>query len=93
LRHFEPLIKKTPQRVANVRNDADYIQLNPLTISELAVPILEGDTVLGVLNLECGSEDAFDQLDEDTVAALADLAAVAIQNSRERYMLSPALQL
>jgi GAF domain-containing protein len=85
------VLKKAPQRVSNVRNDEDYIQLNPLTCSELAVPILKGDTVLGVLNLESDREDAFGQLDEDTVMALADLAAIVIQNSIGA-MLAPALQ-
>jgi GAF domain-containing protein len=87
------VICKTPQRVPNVQNDEDYIQLNPCTLSELAVPILEGDTLLGVLNLECDQEDAFDHFDEDLVTALAGLAAIAIQNSRERYMMSTALKL
>jgi GAF domain-containing protein len=86
------VLRKCPQRVANVGEDEDYIELNPLTVSELAVPILEGDVVLGVLNLESDREHAFDRLDEDTVVALAVLAAIAIQNSIGA-MLAPSLQL
>jgi len=85
------VLDKVARRVADVRTDKDYILLNPLTLSELAVPILEGNTVVGVLNLECDRQDAFDQLDEDTVIALADFAAIALHNSKER-MMDPALQ-
>jgi GAF domain-containing protein len=86
------VIDKKPQRVSNVLDNKDYIARDPSTLSELAVPILEGDTSLGVLNVESDKEDAFDQLDEDTVTALARLAAIAIQNAREHYLLAPALQ-
>lgn len=41
---------------------------------------------LGVLNSECDRQDAFDQLDEDTVVALAEFAAIALHNSKERIM-------
>ena len=74
------------QRVGDVRKNKDYILLIPSTLSELAVPILEGNTVVGVLNLECDRQDAFDQLDEDTVVALAEFAAIALHNSKERIM-------
>jgi len=46
---------------------------------------------IGILNIECDKENAFDRLDEETVTALAGLATIAIQNSRECSVLSPGI--
>jgi putative methionine-R-sulfoxide reductase with GAF domain len=86
------LLGRRESTVNYVLNDPDYIQLSCSTLSELAVPILEGDTPVGVLNLECDKKEGFDQADEATVVGLASLAAIALQNSRER-MLDAVLQL
>lgn len=48
--------------------------------AELAVPILLGERVLGVLNVE--SCDAFDEEDEAGLRIVADQLAVAIENAR-----------
>jgi len=48
--------------------------------SELAVPILLGERVLGVLNVESG--DPFDEEDEAGLRIVADQLAVAIENAR-----------
>jgi GAF domain-containing protein len=51
---------KKSQRVGNVRQNPDYIEYNPDSHSELAVPInLEGE-VIGVINVEHKDVDAFD---------------------------------
>ena len=54
----------------------------PETRSELAVPIVAGDEVLGVLNAEASEVDAFDGRDQFTLRTLADQLAVAIENAR-----------
>ncbi|MFN8594972.1 MAG: GAF domain-containing protein [Anaerolineae bacterium] len=52
------------------------------TRSELAVPILQGDQFVGVLNVESPEVDAFNADDERLLKSLGSLVAVAIQNSR-----------
>jgi signal transduction histidine kinase len=49
-------------------------------MAELAVPILLGDRVLGVLNVESG--DPFDDEDAASLSIIADQLAVAIENAR-----------
>ena len=78
------VITKKPQRVDDVRTDIDYLNNNDKTKSELDVPMLEGDTVLGVLSLQCNQLSGFDQDAEDAMCSFAELASIAIQNTR-RY--------
>ena len=52
------------------------------TRSELAVPLLMGNDLLGVLNVESSNPNNFSDSDERLLAGLADLAAVALQNAR-----------
>ncbi len=50
--------------------------------SELAVPIKQGDEVVGVLDIESKELDAFDDLDVSTVQTLASQLAVAMKNAQ-----------
>ncbi len=50
--------------------------------SEICVPIIYGDEVLGVLNLESDEEDTFDEHFFVYLQTLADQAALAIENAR-----------
>jgi GAF domain-containing protein len=52
------------------------------TRSELAVPILSGDGLLGVINVESPLPHNFDESDERLLTGLADLAAIALQNAQ-----------
>ena len=54
----------------------------PDTRSEVAVPIRAGEEVLGVLNVEASTINAFDERDRFTLSTLADQLAVAIENAR-----------
>lgn len=56
--------------------------------SELAVPILAGRKLLGVLNVESEKPDAFDEIDVITLEAVAGHAAVALENSRAHALLA-----
>jgi len=80
------LIKGKPQRVGDVSQDDDYIKFNESTKSELDVPIFDGNTVVGVLSLECDQLNGFDEQAEETLCAFADLAAIAVKNTR-RYQI------
>jgi PAS domain S-box-containing protein len=76
--------EKRPQRVGDVSLIPEYIVFNDKTRSELDVPILDGDNILGVLSLESKQSNGFDQEAEDALSAFAELASIAIQNTR-RY--------
>lgn len=67
--------------VRDVTQDADYLQTQQETRSELAVPIKRGQQVMGVINLEHVDFDAFDVDVIRVLEVLADQASVAIQNA------------
>ena len=76
------IFTKEPQRVPDVRQDPDYILLNPATLSELSVLLMEGSKVLGVISLESDQPAEFDAEDEQALSSLAELAVIAIQNAQ-----------
>ncbi len=80
------LEEKKPARVDNVHSDLQwrdlYIQDVADTISELDVPLLDGDKVVGVLNFESSKEGAFHQEDQDFLVTLAGQAVLAIKNAQ-----------
>jgi phosphoserine phosphatase RsbU/P len=76
--------ERRPIRVDDVRSDPRFIQcehgLNPR--SELVVPLLLQDRLVGVLDLESGEPNAFSAENERMLATLASFIAVALENSR-----------
>lgn len=56
--------------------------LLPYTRSEMTLPLLVGDRLLGVLNVQSTEEAAFDQDDVRTLQAMANQVAIAIENAR-----------
>lgn len=54
----------------------------PETRSQLVVPILQGERVLGVIDLESTNPGAFSENDQHFLLALADRAAIAVDNAR-----------
>jgi two-component system, NarL family, sensor kinase len=76
------VLERRTQRVDDVRADPRYV-CPPGVVSalaELAVPIHQGDRVLGVLNVE--GEQPFDALDQMSLEIVADFLAVAIRNAQ-----------
>ncbi len=71
------------QRVSDVRSDPDYIEFDARTQSELDVPLLDGDKIIGVLSVESDQTGAFDEDDEQALKGLADLAVIAIKNAEQ----------
>ena len=69
------------QLIENVEGDPDYIATHEETKSELVVPIISDGKVIGVINIEHSSSDAFDQQDVQLIESLAAQAAVSIQNA------------
>jgi GAF domain-containing protein len=86
---------KKPVRIGNVRQDPNwremYINGNSETLSELDVPLLVDDEVIGVINLESSTEDAFSQADEHCLMTLSGQAVLAIKNAQayenQQYLL------
>jgi len=75
------VLTREPQLVHNVKEDSDYIEYSSEIMSELAVPLIDGNRVIGVLNVESDELNGFDQEDVKTLSSLADLAVIAINNA------------
>jgi len=68
--------------VTDVSKDPRYILLNPETRSELAVPLIYKDNVIGVLDLEHTRRGFFTEDHKRTVTTLAAQVAIALENAR-----------
>jgi sigma-B regulation protein RsbU (phosphoserine phosphatase) len=79
--------------VSDVRKDARYIATNPETRSEMAVPLIFRDRVIGVVDLESPRLGYFSEEHVRIFSTLAPQIAVAIENARlyERVVRSEAL--
>ncbi|CAD5982952.1 Adaptive-response sensory-kinase SasA (plasmid) [Planktothrix agardhii] len=78
---------KTSALVNDVTKDPRYITYFEKSGSELCVPLLDKDYLLGVINLERYRTGAFQQRDLQILEALADQAVIAIQNVRNKEQL------
>ncbi len=70
-----------PLRVPDVRADPRYISVRDNIRSELAVPLIVAETLIGVLNVDSTRLNAFSADDEELLVALANQAANVIHNS------------
>lgn len=68
--------------VPDVSKDPRYILLNPETMSELAVPLIYKDTVIGVLDIEHTRRGYFTEDHRRTITTLAAQLAIAIENAQ-----------
>jgi PAS domain S-box-containing protein len=75
---------RKPVLIYDVRRARDYAEANPKIRSELAVPVLVKDRVLGVLDVEGTRAGAFDEKDLMLLQILASHAAIAISNLEQR---------
>ncbi len=74
--------EKRPILVPDVSRDPRYIKANPETRSELCVPLIYKDEVIGVLDLEHTRRGYFNEDHVRTVSTLAAQVAIAIENAR-----------
>jgi signal transduction histidine kinase len=74
--------ERRAQLVHDVRQDPRYLPspAGEIMVAELALPIVHGDQVLGVLNLE--TPGRFDEHDVQGIEIVAGYLAVAIRNAR-----------
>jgi len=68
--------------VPDVNTDSRYVKANPETQSELAVPLIYKDKVIGVLDLEHTRRGFFTDDHRRTMMTLAAQVAIAIENAR-----------
>lgn len=68
--------------VRDVTLDSRYVKANENVRSELAVPLLLDRELLGVINMDAFTVNAFDEDDENLLQTFAGVASVAIDNAR-----------
>jgi phosphoserine phosphatase RsbU/P len=66
----------------DVSKDPRYVMANPETKSELAVPLIYKDKVIGVLDLEHTRRGFFSEDHKRTITTLAAQVAIALENAR-----------
>jgi sigma-B regulation protein RsbU (phosphoserine phosphatase) len=75
-------LTKQAIRVGDVSRDPRYLALIPETRSELVVPLIHKDRVVGVFDLESPALDRFTEEHVKVLTLLASQVAVAIENAR-----------
>lgn len=70
---------RTTQRIADVEAFPGHIPCDAASRSELVVPLFDGDTLIGVFDLDSPQLDRFDQADQ---AGLEAIATVFIESLR-----------
>ncbi len=73
---------KRPLRIKDVIEDPRYIQVSSNTRSELAIPLVYRNELLGVLNVESELIDAYTENDEEMLGTLGGSLAAIIANAR-----------
>jgi phosphoserine phosphatase RsbU/P len=69
-------------RVGDVRKDPTYIQSLPSVRSELAVPLITKNRLIGIIDLEAPWPDFFTDQHQNLLELLATRIALAIENAR-----------
>ena len=67
------------RRVPNIHNEPDYLPIDPLTASELCVPLKVQGQTIGVLNAESIHPDTFTEADERLLLTLAQQLGIIIK--------------
>ncbi len=73
---------REPLMVNDVTANDRYLEILPATKSELAVPLVSGDELLGVINIESDRPNAFTDEDMRLVQTLATSLTAIVQNTR-----------
>ena len=76
------MLGRKPVNVPDVSQDARYVQNLDATRSELAVPMIVGERVIGIIDLQSPVRNRFSPDAVRRVSTLANHAATAIENAR-----------
>jgi len=75
-------LQRRALRINDVTKDSRYIQISPNTRSELAVPLIYRNELLGVINVESEKVEAYSDDDEEMLGTLGGSLAAIIANAR-----------
>jgi L-methionine (R)-S-oxide reductase len=75
--------KRAPQVVPDVGQDPDYHADVPGTLSEMAIPLLDGGEAVGAIDIQSEHKNAFDLDDVAVGETLAEFVTVALRNARQ----------
>ncbi len=75
--------RKMAVRVSDVTKDSGWVanELLPETKSELAIPILAGDEVLGVIDIQNNEINSLNEQDQELLQAITNQTAIALRNA------------
>ena len=65
--------------IPDVEKEENYLKVNPQTKSEICIPLIFRDEVIGAINIESSELNAFGDRDQELLQTLADNAAIATQ--------------
>jgi PAS domain S-box-containing protein len=74
--------ERRPVRVIQRDKDSQMIPMNPAICSELAVPILYSDQLVGVLDMESEAPAAYDETDQEIMGSLGNTLGAVIANAQ-----------
>jgi len=74
-----------PRCIPDVRVVPEFLSASPGTLSELCVPLLAGEKVIGVINAESARMDAFSEDDVRLMITVAGQLAIAIERIRQQH--------
>ncbi|MGO4514805.1 GAF domain-containing protein [Terriglobus sp. 2YAB30_2] len=74
--------ERVPVLVPDVRKDSRYVNYHPETRSELAVPLVYKDQIIGVIDVEHTRANYYNEEHQRTLTTLAGQVAIAIENAR-----------
>jgi GAF domain-containing protein len=72
---------RQPLRIKDVAKESRYISINNRIRSEMAIPLIYRNEVLGVLNVESTQPDAYSENDEEMLGTLGGSLAAIISHS------------
>lgn len=74
--------EKKPSIVNDVARDTHYYSVKKTTRSQLTVPLLDGDNVIGILALESDKLNHYTPLDRELLMTFASQGVIAIENAQ-----------
>lgn len=88
------ITKRRPRVASDVGKDAVHFAnpLLPFTRSEVALPLAVGDQILGALNVQSTTSNAFDETGVAVLQSLSNQIAVALSNARSYEHVRRALE-
>ena len=78
----QAVLKREPIVVNDVRRDSGYIEALPSVRSELAVPLIIKNRVIGVIDIEAPTPDYFTEDHARLLTVVASRIAIGIENAR-----------